>query len=253
MAEGDIRLSVSICHASWSADRRAMVTGMVRAMGGNRQIAADAEYFEVTDDKGSGGWHGVWPNHRRAWQAYVRAPGATHHLVLEDDLLLCRDFLPGVKAAIASVRSGPISLYSVRKIVDHCRSEGLHWAEIVDGSWGQALVLPVEDVREFLAWDKRYLRQDYSDYDGRLLMWSLYTKRSWWCTQPSLVEHLGAASSTIGFSNKNRTARWFIGANASALDIDWSLGAEHPPKDQDKRLSWKGWAWRWSVKPDGVR
>lgn len=226
---------------------------MIRKMGGRSSIAAETEYFEVTEDKGEGPWHGLWPNHRRAWQAHVRAPQATHHLVLEDDLVLCRDFLLGTKRAIASVRNGPISLYSVRKVCDRCRAESRHWAEIVDGSWGQALILPVDMVAEMLAWDARYLRQDYSDYDGRLLMWSLATGRTWYCTQPSLVDHAGASSSTIGFSNRNRRARWFIGADKSALDIDWTIGAEDPPRDQDKHLSYKDFAWRWKEKPPGVR
>jgi hypothetical protein len=207
----------------------------------------------VTRDPGSGQGHGVWETHVRAWQAHVRAPLATHHLVLEDDLTLCRDFVPGVKKALAVVPDKPVCLYSVRKVSEECREKGLHWAEIVDGSWGQALILPVALIPEMIAWDARYLRHDYMDYDGRVVMWSLSTKRSWWCTQPSLVDHAGAANSTIGYSNRGRVARWFIGQDASPLDIDWTKGAENPPKTQDKHLSWHGWASRWKEKPPGVR
>ena len=182
----------------------------------------------------------------------MQATNATHHLVLEDDLVLCEDFLEGVIEALSWAPHGPVNFYANRAVVERCREQGSSWARIEDGYWGQATCFPSDQVREFLSWDRANLRPDAFAHDSRKTVWGLATGKWVWCTVPSLVDHEGASSSTIGYSNKNRRARWFIGANNSALSVDWSQGVTDPPKDQDKRLSWHGYKDLWQQPPPGI-
>lgn len=244
----DIRLSLAITHSDARPDRRAMLNEMVRKMGGADGLNRDTAHWQVTKDQG---W-GLWGTHWRSWAAGMVAAGATHHMVMEDDLLLCADFLAGVKEVLRHAPHGPVSLYANRAVIDVCRERDVHWARIEDGMWGQCLILPSEQVTEFIRWDREHLRPHVFAYDSRLTMWGLATKKPVWCTAPSLVEHAGASVSTIGYSNRNRVARWFIGSDVSALSVDWSVGVEDPPRDQDKRLSWPGYQGIWKVAPDGL-
>lgn len=222
-----------------------MVAEMLRKMGGPEAINRLTSRWQITKDRGLG----LWPNHYRSWASGMLSGEATHHLVMEDDLALCKDFLEGVIEAISWAPHGPISLYINRKVVDDCREAGSSWARVEDGMWGQALILPSEQVVEFIRWDRENLRPEAFAYDSRLAMWSLATGKPVWCTVPSLVEHAGAGASTIGYSNSRRVSRWFIGENASALDIDWSQGAVDPPRTQDKHLSWYRGRGFWKVEP----
>ena len=54
------------------------------------------EYANVAWDRGLG----IWDTCSRAWE--MHDPAATHHLVLQDDALPCRDLLAGLEAAITS-------------------------------------------------------------------------------------------------------------------------------------------------------
>lgn len=243
---GPVRLSLAITHVNTRPDRRAHVANMLRKMGGPDALNRDTVRWQVTVDSGKG----LWPNHWRSWASGMMASGATHHMVMEDDLTLCEDFIEGVREAISWAPHGPISIYSNRKVIEECRRVGSSWARVEDGMWGQALILPTEQVTEFIRWDREYLRPDAFAYDTRLVMWSLSTGKGIWCTVPSLVDHAGAASSTIGYSDARRISRWFIGEDVSALSVDWSKGVEDPPRDQDKRLSWYKGKGLWRVEPE---
>jgi hypothetical protein len=176
---------------------------------------------------------GPWPTAKRAWRA-VRA-GATHHLVLQDDVLLCRDFAEAASRALAVKPDVPVCFYANRAAVDQARNAGGSWAMIADGCWGQAICLPVPLVDSFLAWEARRVRPEFPHDDSRVSMWCVETGRPVWVTVPSLVEHDGHSDSLIG--NRApipRVARWFIGAERSGLDIDWRQGVDAPPRDMSR-------------------
>ncbi len=59
-------------------------------------------------------------------------------------------------------------------------------------------------------------------------MWLLKTGRKAFATVPSLTEHLGCVSSTMGLNNPAKVATWYIGDDRSAVDIDWTKGLESP-------------------------
>lgn len=161
---------------------------------------------------------GVWPNARAAW---LSATGK-HHMVLQDDLYLCRNLVASVKAAVQAVPDKIISLYSVNSENHAAQEAGHSWIVIKAGCWGQALVLPYDLIREFVAWTVIHVDPILRTYDNRMAMWAVKTNRPVWCTVPSLVDHEGAATSTLGNSNAKRRATLFIGENISGTSIDWT-------------------------------
>jgi len=98
---------------------------------------------------------------------------------------------------------------------------GVAWAVIGDGVWGQAFCAPTRFVRPFIEWSARHISEEMVADDERWAMFVLAMKSHVWCTAPSLVEHMAPGASLIGYSNRTRVARWFIGENVSALSVDW--------------------------------
>lgn len=245
-----VHLSFAITHMDARADRRAWVSEMIRKMGGPSAINREVLRWQVTKDHGQG----IWANQYRSWASGTLVTGATHHLVLEDDIALCSDFLEGVKVALAAAPDCPVSFYANRLTIDEARATGGSWARIDDqmGSGAQALAMPTSLVRDFLQWDRANLRPEAFAYGSRLVIWSLYNRVPVLCTVPSLVEHVGAGESTIGYSNRKRVARWFIGESQSALSVDWSKGVENPPKASVKSVSWPGFRQFWKQPPESI-
>lgn len=96
---------------------------------------------------------------RAAWAAV--ADGATHHLVLQDDVLLCRDFPRVVAQALQTAPDGAVSLFAswsmgTAQAMRLAALTGASWTKMVDG-WTptQALVLPAWCARGFAAYARR--------------------------------------------------------------------------------------------------
>ncbi len=83
---------------------------------------------------------GVWANSRLAW--LERDPDATHHLVLEDDILPCRDLLAGIERAVSFLpdKKTIASFFTQEPWVPDAMSRGHSWAD-VPWTTAQALVL----------------------------------------------------------------------------------------------------------------
>jgi len=165
-------------------------------------------------------------NAERAWSSYEEEN--THILLLQDDLLLCKNFLEGLYKVVEANPGECICLCGRDQSIRSARNRGIHWSAVRFGSWGQANIMPVSMIKDFLEWCKRYTRPDYRHDDTILAYYLEYTQRRLWCTAPSLVEHLGATRSVIGASNKRKVATWFIGLNDNPVDFDWSLGLDKP-------------------------
>lgn len=192
----------------------------------------DSRTHVICDEKSEG----VWPTARRAWTSYD--PAATHHLVLQDDVVPCLDFLAGAERALSVHPEVPVSFYANRAAVEEARAVRVNWAVIPDGAWGQAMCLPVSMIPPWLAWVDENVMSSFKHDDSRLTMWLLRTRCPVWCTAPSLVEHGLPGESLLGNSNRGRVARWYIGADKSALSIDWSM----PGAVEGKGPSWVGYA-----------
>jgi len=90
-----------------------------------------------------------------SWAAV--APDATHHLVLQDDVTLCRDFPARLTAAVSAVPDRPLGLFtdSGTRTAHGLRiaaARGVSWAECTDHFVpAQAIVLHAAMARGFVA------------------------------------------------------------------------------------------------------
>lgn len=173
---------------------------------------------------------GVWATAKRGWLA--AAPAATHHLLLQDDILPCAGFLDAAQAALAVVPGEIVSFYANRAVIQQARLTGSAWARVGDFRNSQAVAMPTYLLDEFLDWEAAHVRLDHRhDDDVRLALFAISQRRYVWCTAPSLVEHAGYAISLIGHPATTRgiprQARWYIG-DGDARDIDWTRGVGHP-------------------------
>lgn len=170
-----------------------------------------------------------WDTGRRAWEAHD--PTATHHLVLQDDALVCQDLIAGLEQALEYVPAEAlVSLYTgtrrpmssvVEQAVGRARAADAAWIVMRALNWGVAFLAPVGSIGDMLTWGDR---QSYPNYDRRAGRY-YYLVECWpvWCTWPSLVDHRADTDSLCGHG-PGRVAHQFLGEDRSALDIDWASG-----------------------------
>jgi hypothetical protein len=221
----------------------------VASLGGMDVIRERLAGFDIVTDFGPEKGGGLWENHKRSWIVGLRYPAATHHVVMEDDIELCPNFLDIAEAALEASGDRLVTFYSNRKVVEEAKALGTtSWVPFRDGAWGPALVLPSPKVKHFLDWDADNFKADWWTYDARLSLWAISNDPDlgtgvpnewwWWATQPSLVEHLASNASTIGYGAPiPRVARWYRGTDTTP--IDWQAGLADPPlKEPGAKMPW---------------
>lgn len=213
-------LTIAIQHAPHRPDRRLWTQAMIEHLRGEDR---DIPIALVEDTQRQG----CWPTYRRTLEAAGEAP---HHLVLQDDLGLCRDFVAAVKELIRVRPGNLIALYSNAKSVVAAMLRRESWIE-KEGICGPAMIWPRELIGEFLAWQDAHIDPGFEFDTVRVTMWLVKTSRKAFATVPSLTQHLGCESSTLGLNCTSKVATWYIGDERSALDVDWSRGVASPVKD----------------------
>ena len=214
-------LSIAIQHTPQYIDRRQQVQAMVRQL---QREMPNVPVAVIKDTRREG----CWPTYLRALEA---ATDASHHLVLQDDSGLCRDFLRSVREVIRSRPNDLISLYTNSQAVFKARNRVEFWIEKSTVS-GAALIWPRKLIGEFIEWQRVHIADNFPSDDGRVSMWINKTSRRAFATVPSLVQHLGYRFSILGLNGRLKTAAWYIGDNHSPAHIDWSRGLESPVKDR---------------------
>jgi hypothetical protein len=214
------KLSIAIQHTPNRVDRRQWVQAMLRQLWSENR---DVPISLIEDSQ----LEGCWPTYRRALEAAGKAP---HHLVLQDDLELCKHFIRTVEAVIRARPRNVISLYSNAQSVLTARERGESWIEKA-GVCGPSMIWPTELISEFLDWQDRHIDPDFEFDTVRVSMWLIKTSKRSFATVPSLTQHLGYASSTLGLNSPTKIAAWYVGEQDSALGIDWSLGLASPITD----------------------
>jgi hypothetical protein len=168
-----------------------------------------------------------WDTGRRALLAHTGL-GADYALVVQDDAIPCRDLLAGVESALDHAAGQPIGLYaglavqappSFPRLVARCLDTKTPWFRARGPIWGVCIAVPSSDVSAIVAHGDRDTATP--DYDAKIERY--YRRRGVECLYPipSLVEHRRSPS-LLGKSPERR-AQLFIGAEASAADIDWSI------------------------------
>jgi hypothetical protein len=177
------------------------------------------------DRPASGDAERIWRNARTAWE--MAAPGATHHVLIQDDALVCADFLAGLEKALAFVPPDAIvspylgmgSNVPARweTVANRATAAGARWIRSDTVMWGVCLVMPTALIPDMITWaDRKAGIPDDMRVGG-------YAKRHGlevWYPWPSLVDHRADMASLTKHRARERVARRFL--SRSALALDWS-------------------------------
>ena len=208
-----VRLSIAIMAVP---ERKEIVYSLIKQLGRNVPIAWDDDY------------QGIWWNCQRAWK--MVKGGATHHLILQDDALVCDNFIESAERAISYRPHDFVGFYANHQICTKASEKGDSWVNIEGGVWGQAQMLPVSEIGHFLSWCESHIDSSYKHDDDRLATYLSASKMRQYQTVPSLVNHGSPDTSTTNHSATHlkvrRVARVFT--EKDALDIDWEQGLENP-------------------------
>ena len=161
---------------------------------------------------------GLWWNAKRCWEEGAKSE-ATHHIVLQDDILLCNNFVQGVKSVIAAFPTEIISLFhGPRKGFDG----SARWGQS-EGVWGQGIVMPKEIVTEFLEWEQKNIHPSFPHDDSRVSLFAIKTRRRCYVPFPNLINHRDdELKSIMGHKRgKPRISSDFM-ASRDPENFDWS-------------------------------
>jgi hypothetical protein len=154
---------------------------------------------------------------------------ATHHVVVQDDVILAGNFAESVTEACKYADSkSPIGLYyggKGKSSSAHARAaieaeeHSASWIVRKGPIWGPAIVYPVATIPNLLEYFKVSIVENY---DRRVMRYYQSLNRMCWYTFPSLVEHRQEGNPSLcGHDKGNRVAKRFAGPQG-ALEVDWS-------------------------------
>lgn len=208
--------------------------------------ALDAEPVVVFDQKNN-----RWDTGRRSLLAYD--PAASHHLVVQDDAILCRDLVAGLERALKHVpAASPLGLYTgrlrprhrrVAAMAAHSLEAGSPWLVMEGPWWGVAIVMPTHLIDACVAWGDDH--PQIENYDTRITRFFAARRVDCWYTMPSLVDHRTDHRSLIPGRTGIRSAHRFIGADVSATSIDWAVPPPGPPPSGLIRSPFGRWSCWW--------
>ena len=177
----------------------------------------------------------VWDKINSRWETGKRSllafdPSADWHLVVQDDVILCSEFLEGVHAALSAAPEVPVSFYTgkvrphgaqIAEAVQRANQLGTRWLSMPGPLWGPALAIPASHIEQLVEYADRL---NVPNYDLRIGRFYQREGLNCWYSLPSLVDHLTGPdhpSLVAGrSSHPARTAHSFIG-DVSPLSIDW--------------------------------
>lgn len=175
----------------------------------------------------------VWDTARRALNS-ARYLDTTHWLVLQDDAILCQDLIAGVEQALRYIPpSSSLSLYLGSKrpfhvllntLLNNGHRKDISFVRMNRVNWGVGVVYPSIQIPQIFD----YLEARGSDtktvrYDLHITNWFLHKSIPVYYTWPSLIDHR-ASRSLMDHGDLERQAFRFLGADKSALDVDWTKG-----------------------------
>lgn len=187
------------------------------------QAALDRD-AEVVWDR----WSDRWDTGSRSMLAYTAE--ATHHLVVQDDAIVCRDLVAGLEQALNALsdqrQPTPLCLYLSKHSPylqrSHTWPSNVTWLRKTGMASGVGIVMPVELIEPAIAWGNP--RRDIKNYDTRIGRFLQSQSVLTWHPWPSLVDHRNSPSLVAGRGQRGRYASRFLGVDNSALDVDWAGG-----------------------------
>lgn len=196
--------------------RERFIPDLVRRLG----IAHDDVIWDQKNDR--------WDTGRRAWEAVDQS--ADWGMVVQDDAIPCADLIEGLQRALDHVPPNVLvspyvgtrrpSRSRIDRSVQDAAAAGAAFIVMPSLNWGVAIIAPTSIIDGMLPWCDT---QRYPNYDRRIGRYAIDVMRmETWCTFPSLVDHR-TIPSLVGHGD-GRTAHHFIGADSSALSVNWSSG-----------------------------
>lgn len=178
----------------------------------------------------------VWDQHNDRWDTGRRSmlehdPLASHHLVLQDDAIVCQDLLAGIELALNHVPEPeytPLALYigrnkpfkySMNQVTTKAEREHAAWVRMTQIHWGVGIVMPINLIGKMIDWCDEH--PELENYDRRISRWVGTQKLNVYYPWPSLVDHRVSPSLVEGRQSKGRYAYRFVGINQSALSHNW--------------------------------
>jgi hypothetical protein len=220
-----MKLSISImavpARATHVNQMISRITSQVQEARGRGFDIENPEVFWDTQQLGPWAcWCGAWDLHHK----HV----STHHVILQDDLLICAD-LPETLVKLAQARpEDMLSGFLPRKSVTEAVCKGYHWVRTRRFLWAQCVLLPTVLGDSALVWiSQQECNQSNTwkkDDDVRLASWLAATKRSVYVAVPHPIEHIGdELGSTMGhnFDPKKRRAKSWLGELGLGVDVAW--------------------------------
>lgn len=179
-----------------------------------------------------GGCDVIWDEKNSRWDTGRRAllahdTDATHHLIVQDDAVLSKNFLNTCRAMIKHSADFPIALYmgassaGYRRRAVAAQSKGNPWFLAAGPRWGVAVIIPIAHIPGMVEWCDA--DNTTEAYDGKMTRYyERVLKKSCLYPIPSLVDHreVDENPSLIEGRDANRTA--FIYDGKSAASGDWS-------------------------------
>ena len=175
-----------------------------------------------------------WDTGARAWRT-VAARRADWSMVIQDDVLVCRDLIPALEAALGSVpervivspfvgRNQPRGyVQQIAAAVEQATERSASWIMTGGLMWGVAICVPTATVPRMVAWSDRM--NQWRSYDKRVGQFYKRNHYRTWYTWPNLVDHRDVPSLLADvneFHVPERVAHRFIGEDVSGVGLDWS-------------------------------
>jgi len=157
---------------------------------------------------------GIWENRKRATMMFD--PNASHHLVVQDDALICKDFYERAQAEIEKRPDWAFSFYLgnrkqrpsiAAQAMRSLPQGGVEMPRIT--TWGLAIVLPTKIIGPGMWRYCENLKTDSKHDDTRVAKWVKHKRVRLWYPLPCLVEHR-EGESLVGNSH-GRSAVAFVG------------------------------------------
>jgi len=182
-----LKIQVHIPHTPWVPERVAHLQTMLEKLPEDTKL-----YTERVPN-----W--VWSE--MMWRRASEMSGVTHHLVLNDDVLLPANFMAMLTAMITARPDMVIGLETAHPAARTLAIKGQKWCTTSDGLIGVGYVLPHSDMVSLVEWRDTMLvtgaTQRISE-DTLIDVWAMSTWRLIWHPVPTIIDHDTELVSTYG-------------------------------------------------------
>ena len=132
----------------------------------------------------------------------------THLVLLQDDILLVNDFDKCIKELIKFKPYDLWTLFCPR--ICEANTEEPYGQIFPANTWGQGNVIEIGMLKEIMKFREEKI-PNYIYDDGLYLMYCIENNLPVYTTRVGLLQHLCPTDSTLGYNNKNKVSKVFLG------------------------------------------